>query len=218
MSRDNFLQRKKAVLSKQDKSSKGSWDEKIKFLCEKINKMEDYYTTSSCSGRIVLMIEQDKKAEGLFLKVWHEEINFEELKKELEKICSQVRNLSASIPHPSDPDKGNKKSNTARFENIKFKQEPCVLHVACRNLEDAFYILNKAKKVGWKRSGIISEGRRFIVEIVSTEKLEFPIIVNGKLIVDDNFLKIIIKKSNENLKKSWEKIGKLEKEVLYFIT
>jgi len=42
---DIFLQRKKEVLSKKDKSSKGSWDEKIKTLCDKINKKNDYYTT-----------------------------------------------------------------------------------------------------------------------------------------------------------------------------
>ena len=78
-------------------------------------------------------------------------------------------------------------------------------------MEDAFYILDKAKKVGWKRSGIISGGRRFIIELLSTEKLEFPIIVNGEIIVDDNFLNIIVKKSNENLRKSWERINELEK-------
>ena len=43
-----------------------------------------------------------------------------------------------------------------------------------------------------------------------TNKLEFPILSNSKLLVGDNFLEIIIKKSNNNLKKSWEKIKRLE--------
>jgi len=77
MSRDRFLQRKTAVLSKLDKSSIGGWDKKIKKLCEKINSLDDFYTTSSCSGRVILMIQQDKKGKDLFLKTWHEKISFD---------------------------------------------------------------------------------------------------------------------------------------------
>ncbi|MFA4953492.1 MAG: tRNA wybutosine-synthesizing 3 family protein [Candidatus Pacearchaeota archaeon] len=207
---DRFNRRKKTVLSKQDKSSKGNCDEKVVSLCEKINSLDNYYTTSSCSGRIVLMIDQDKKAEGLFKFVSHDLITFEELKNELEKIFLS----NSSPPAQRERNKRNEdileKSNPL---NIKFKQEPCVLHVACKNLEDAFHILNKAKKVGWKRSGIISEGNGFVVELLSTEKLEFPIIHEEELIVDDKFLKIVVNKANENLKKSWGKIKELEKEI-----
>ena len=182
MPRDNFLQRKKAVLLKRDKSSKQSWDEKIAKLCEAINKKDDYYTTSSCSGRIVVMKDEDKKAPNLFEFVSHDLISFEELKKELGKIK----------------------------KDTKFKQEPPILHVACKNLKDAFDLLNKARRVGWKRSGVISEGKMFVAELISTEKLEFPLTRKGKLLVDDNFLKIVLEKANKNLKKSWEKIEKLE--------
>ena len=52
---DLFSQRKKDVLLKSDKSSIGNVDEKISSLCNKINSKEDFYTTSSCSGRILLM-------------------------------------------------------------------------------------------------------------------------------------------------------------------
>ena len=85
---DKFNRRKKAVLSKRDKSSKGNCDEKVISLCEKINKKENCFTTSSCSGRIVLMIDQDKKAEGLFRFVSHDLISFEELKKGLSRLAA----------------------------------------------------------------------------------------------------------------------------------
>ena len=183
MVESNFQKRKKAVLSKLDKSSKKFWDVKIVSLCEKINSLENFYTTSSCSGRVVLIVDNSKKVPGLFVKVWHEKINFEELKKNLEKIS-----------------KG----------NIMFKQEPVILHVACENLESALNFLKKARVVGFKRGGIISGGRRFVLELIGTEKLEFPIISEGKILVEDNFLKEIVKKSNENLKKSWERIEKLK--------
>jgi len=181
---NSFQKRKKATLSKIDKSSKKSWDEKVVSLCKKINLLENFYTTSSCSGRIVLIIDNTKKSPGLFIKVWHEKINFEQLKKNLNEI---------------------NKNGT-----VKFKQEPCILHVACRNLCDAQKLLDKAKLAGWKKSGIIASKNRFVVELNSTEKLEFPIIKNSKTLVDNEFLKIIVKKSNENLKKSWKKIEKLK--------
>ena len=146
--------------------------------------MEDYYTTSSCSGRIVLMLDKDKKTKDLFIRIYHDLISFEKLKENLNEI--------------------NKKGL------IKFKQEPCILHLACRGLNDAQELLDKAKLCGWKKSGIIASKSRFVVELNSTEKLEFPIIKNSKILVDDGFLKIVVKKSNENLKKSWRKIERLK--------
>ena len=232
----NFQQRKKDILSKDDKSSRGKWDEKIVGLCEKINSLENYYTTSSCAGRILLIKDEDEKREDLFLKVWHDFVGFDGLKEELEKITSpngsvidkkvnngktpteiddsliddistfKRRSLTESASEQSDKRAG-------EGERIKFKQEPCILHVACLDLESAQNLLDKAKLIGWKRSGIIATGKNFVVELISTEKLEFPIISDGVLLVDDCFLKVIVEKSNENLKKSWEKIEMLRKSI-----
>jgi len=220
MLQNNFLQRKKDILSKLDKSSKKIWDLKIINLCDKINKNSNYYTTSSCSGRIVLMLDSEKKEEGLFIWISHDLINLKELKEVLEKIALSPQ------PSPQPPALkiiNNKKNLIKNKELIvnnkqltkdslfKFKQEPCILHVACEKLEGAQILLNKAKLAGWKKSGIIAFGKRFICELNSTEKIEFPIIKNKKLLVDDEFLKLIVEKSNANLKKCWEKIEKLEK-------
>ncbi len=76
-----FQEAKQKQLSKIDKSSIGSWDEKIKGLCNKINKNKKYYTTSSCGGRVVLIKALDEKAEDVFLFRTHKKISFEELKK-----------------------------------------------------------------------------------------------------------------------------------------
>jgi len=182
---DQFDQRKMEVLKKIDKSSKGDWDKPILKLCEKLNKQKNYYTTSSCSGRVLLMIDQEKKAKGLFNWVSHKKFTLKELKKEIEKIKTK--------------------------KPIKFKQDPCILHIACRTIKDAQVLYDKAKKIGWKRSGLISFDKRIVLEINSTEKLEFPIIQNNKLLVEDNFLKIVTYDSNEKLKRGWDKIKKLEK-------
>jgi tRNA wybutosine-synthesizing protein 3 len=184
MIQNNFSQRKKDILSKLDKSSKQSWDSKIIDLCSKINNSEKYYTTSSCAGRIVLMIDQDKKEQGLFLYVSHNKINFEELKTELDKIENK--------------------------EMIKFKTEPPIIHIACKDLDSASELLEKAKHIGFKRSGINTISKNIILELNSTEKLEFPIMKNGNILVDNEFLKIITEKSDVLLKKGWGKIKKLE--------
>lgn len=186
MLRDRFLQRKTAVLSKLDKSSIGKWDKKIKKLCDKINNLQDFYTTSSCSGRVILMIQQDKKENDLFLKVWHDKISFNELKKAFGDI-SKTKNI------------------------IKFKLEPPIIHIACRDIKKATEMLEKAKYIGFKRSSILTCDRNIIVELNSSERLEFPVIDKGKILVSDEFLKLIVKISNEKLESAWNKIEKLEK-------
>lgn len=219
MPRDNFLQRKHDVLLKIDKSSKGGYDKRIMKLCKKINSLENYYTTSSCSGRVVIMIDQEKKREGLFLKSYHDLISFGQLKKDLNniiKLNSQVHSIDRNLLTKKNRGFGliNSKQIRASDERgnlIKFKQEPCILHVACKGFDDAKKIYEKAKQGGWKISGIIASGKRFVVEINGTEKLEFPVIHGGKIIVADYFLRLVVKKSNKNLKKSWDRIERLRK-------
>jgi tRNA wybutosine-synthesizing protein 3 len=186
MPTDMFEKRKKDILGKEDKSNIGEWDKKIIPLCNKLNSKKNFYTTSSCAGRVILIIGSERKAPNLFLYVNHDRINFKEFKKKLESINEK---------------------------NVNFKQEPCGLHVACRNLENAQILLNKARRVGWKKSGIISSKKRFIIEMFGTNKLEFPLIRDGKILVNDGFLKEIVKVSNKNLEKSWKQIDDLRKKV-----
>jgi len=188
MSRDFFIQRKKTVLSKIDKSSKRSWDKKMLPLCEKINSLGNYYTTSSCSGRILLMVYQEKKQNDLFCNVYHNSISLAVLEKDLEEVCKKFKNKS-----------------------IKFKLDPPILHIACRSMKDAKILYEKAKIAGWKKIGLVSWEKRIVLEIICTGKLEFPLIECGKILVDENFLRLIIQQSNFKMKNSWEKIKRLEK-------
>lgn len=184
----SFQQAKKDTLSRPDKSYIGGVDAKIKSLCDKINSREDYYTTSSCSGRVLVMIQKKQKDRELFLWISHSEISLDELKEEINKIL-----------------------NKKKKEVIKFKLDPCILHVACETLEDADKLLKKAQLAGWKRNGIISLGRKIIVELNCTERLEFPLIKNSKLLVDDEFLNRVVEESNRKLNESWKKIEKLSR-------
>ena len=192
MNFEKFSQRKKQILLKKDKSHQGEWDEKISSLCRKINNLKDYYTTSSCSSRAVLMIDQEKKASNLFFNVYHDALSLSKLKKDILDIVNS-RKLSK--------------------KNIKFKQEPCILHVACSFLGAAEKLLSKAKKAGWKKSGIIAFGKNIILELNSTERLEFPVVEKGKILVNDSLLRVVVRDTNAKLKRNWEKIKKLEREI-----
>ncbi len=184
--RITFEKRKADCLGKDDKSSIGSWDKPIAKLCGKINKKSNYYTLSSCSGRIVLIKNLDKKQPNMFVFRSHGKVGFAELKKKLIEA-------------------GRTK------ENLNFKQEACILHVCCKKLADAETLLEKARESGWKNSGIMSTRGRIVLELRSTEYLALPIMESGTLLVDDEFLKILLKESNKRLEKTWNKIRKLEK-------
>ncbi len=182
-----FTRRKLSVLLKKDKSSIGKWDKPILKLCKKINQSKDYYTTSSCSGRILLMIDQEKKSKNLFLYSSHKLVTFKEIKHTLENI--------------------------PKNKNIKFKLDPCIIHLACKDFECANKLLEIARNTGWKKSGILSynKSKRIIIELNGTGKLEFPIISKNKILINDKFLKVVVNQSNQKLKHSWKLINNLEK-------
>ena len=183
-----FERRKADCLTKDDKSSIGSWDKPIQKLCDKINKSENYYTLSSCSGRHVLIKNVEKKTHDLFLFRTHNKISFNELKKELNNSLESK-------------------------EGVIYKQEPVILHVCCKTLEDSEKLLNKSRICGWKNSGIMSLQGRIVLELRSTEHLALPIIEDGRILVDDNFLKILVKEGNKRLLRTWEKIKKLQEAI-----
>ena len=184
-----FDKEKNDFLRKKDKSRKGSIDIKIKKLVDRINSLEGFYTTSSCSGRILLLAipRSNKKNEVQYLFATHKKTNYNEIKKIIKKLPKS---------------------------DVWFKAEPVILHIASENLDSAKNILNTARDIGFRRSGIISLGKnRVTMEFVSTEKIETIVSKNGKLVIDEDYFKILIKEGNQKLGKTWKKIEKLYKKV-----
>jgi tRNA wybutosine-synthesizing protein 3 len=204
---DKFDQRKQDILSKKDKSSKGNWDKRIISLCDRLNSMDNYYSTSSCSGRIIVMRDEEKKGPGLFEFVSHDLVDFDKFWDEISLILdtSQISETRPTLPNSKEISKISYKGN-----NLKFKQESVILHIACRELSDAKKLLDKGLKAGFKKSGIISLGKNIIVELNLSEKLEFPLVENGSLLVGEEFLKKVLERANNNLEKGWKKIRDLE--------
>ena len=189
----NFQKEKKDFLAKKDKSKKGSIDIKIKKLVDKINSLEGFYTTSSCSGRFLILAlpKSNKKNKVRYLFCSHKKIKFDEIKKILTKLPK---------------------------EDVWFNVQGVIIHVASDNLINARKFLNTARDIGFKRSGIISIGNnKIIMELISTEKIETIISKNCKLLIDEDYLKVLIKEGNMKLEKTWKKIEKLQGYLLNII-
>lgn len=178
---------KKKALTKKDKSKKAKIDERIKPLLDVINKHPNFYTTSSCSGRIVLLATNDfRKPYSKWLFVSHEKTSLTQLKEALKELPK---------------------------ETVWLRQEPPILHVCCRTLEEAIKLVNTARSIGFKRSGIQSLEKN-AVEIVSVETLEIPIAENKKLIVTADQLEFFLKKANEKLAQGWKRIEEFKKKFI----
>lgn len=183
-----FSKLKKDFLSKPDKSGIGGIDEDIRKLVDIINESPLFYTTSSCAGRIVLMLETGEKQENAFVFVTHK-------KTDPKKIVSAIK---------MDP--------RVKKNLIYLKEEPCILHVACNDPLSAQALVSLARNCGWKKSGIISIKRdKIMIECISTEILAAPISNNGKMLISEDYLDLLVKECNTKLLRTREKIKKLEK-------
>ena len=200
--RDSFKKIKESYLKSKlnfDKSKKGSIDKKILSLINTINSLTDFYTTSSCSGRIVILetnitTTKNKKNDTKWVYSTHELAKSKELIMKLKEHIELIET----------------QKNKSRPKLI-FKMEPAILHVASKSIEKAQKILDIARHIGFKRSGIFATKKRIMIEIVNTERIDFPIYVKNKnLIINNEFLEMIIKEANEKLKLNWRKINTLE--------
>lgn len=186
---DSFAQRKKSILEKKDKAAKGSWDSRVVDICNKLNECDNYYTTSSCSGKSVLMEEKVGKDGSYYLWSSHDLIDFEELFNKLLDL---------------------KKSKVSEGVVIKFKSESPILFVCCSDIESAKEFLEKSVNSGFKESGIKITDKLIAVEIRSGEKVELPIFSGGNVLVDENFIRVLVREVNFKLERAWKKLSILE--------
>ncbi len=188
---DYFDASKKSTLEKlykPDKSKKGDVDLDAIPVIEEFNKKADYYTTSSCGGRINLFFESEskKKHECGWIFVKHDFVSSEEI-------------LSALIDIPE--------------HIVWFRQEAPIFHVACRDDFSAEKLLEVCRTLGFKHSGIIGKSKRVMVEIIFNDKIDVPIASNGTLFVDSKFIDFLVSKANDKFSRNRELLKKFLKEI-----
>lgn len=162
----------------------GRMDEDFIPLCDFVAKTKNYFTSSSCAGRIALigLGEEETKQESAFYRKWHRTVKEKE-------VLDAVKDFTGKI--------------------LWFKQEAIILHIGANNLENAKKLLVLCEKVGIKRAGIkVAKDGKFIVEMLGTQNINAPI-KEETMCVSEEYLKYLVKKGNEKFKKNQELITKL---------
>jgi tRNA wybutosine-synthesizing protein 3 len=184
MGKKEFLDAKEnALKSLEDACATQKVDEGILQILDLINKIEGFYTSSSCAGRIVLLeIPQigDKRG-AKFLGIWHRTIELNELKAAATNATKGVLWLLAQAP---------------------------ILHIGAQMLECANTMVKTAISCGFKNSSIKSIGKKIRIEICSTERVDAPIGRDGCLFCEDDHLSLLVEISNEVMERSQKKIDR----------
>lgn len=182
----DFINFKKNVFSKMDKSSAGGIDKRIKTLCDTINERKDIFTLSSCSGRIsVLKNNSNGKVENIWIFTSHDTTS----KEEILKILKEYK-------------------ESEQTEELYFMQEAMILHVCVNSIELANKFINESKNCGLNQCGIISSKKKIVVEVICDARIELPL-YDKELLFSESYLERIVTKANENQEKSWQTIEKL---------
>ncbi|NJE11166.1 hypothetical protein [Thermococcus sp. MAR1] len=186
----NFDEQKaKAMKGLRKALEEGKVDRDIIPLLEKINSLENYFTTSSCSGRISVMEMPHfgDKVNSVWLGKWHREVAFEEV-------------MEAVRRH--------------RFGQLWFLVRSPILHIGARTMDDAVRLLNLAIGLGFKYSNIKSVShKKLLVEIRSTERMDVPLGEDGKLWVSESYIERIVVLANSQLRRFKGKLKRLEEEI-----
>lgn len=164
----------------------GRMDEDFIPLCDFVVKTKNYFTSSCCAGRIALISlgEEETKMESAFYRKWHRKVSESE-------VIEAVKEFNGKI--------------------LWLKQEPLILHLGTNTIQNARKILALCEKAGIKRAGIkVAKEGRFIVEMLGTQNITIPIKDTG-IVIDEKYLKYLVKKSNEKFEKNQELIKKLAK-------
>ena len=182
----DFIENKKQTLQKlNDAKSQGSVDKDITPILDIINSKDEYYTSSSCYGRIVVL-EIPKigdKKNAVFLGKWHRKISTDEILEPIKK---------------------------AKKGQIWFLAQSPIIHIYAKTQSAADKILKTAIGCGFKHSGLKSIEKNIVVEITSTERLDSPVGIDGKLLCNSNHLNLLVKIANEIIDKSYVKLDKFE--------
>jgi len=178
-------ERRRALWALLEAIERGVVDPDALPLLSLINSLRDCYTTSSCSGRIQLAATRlpGEKTRMVVVAKWHEPVSVQELREVL--AACKHGDLWISVQGP-------------------------ILHVACRGLGPALRLLKAAHRAGLKHSGLLWAGRRVIVEIAAADRVEAPLRLSGRTIVDEGCLGEFVERLNAVLRRTKGRLMRLQ--------
>lgn len=168
--------------------SEGKMDNQMISLCNYIAGTKNFFTSSGCAGRIVLLKlnENEEKRKSAFCKKWH---------------CTvSAKEIIGAI-------------NSSKEKNLWFKQEPFIVHIGTNNLKNANKILETMHAAGIRRGGIsVAKEGKFLIELIGSNFLSFPAKVGGKKIADREFIEKMVEIANKKLEKNYRALKRFEEE------
>lgn len=185
----NFLDAKEKSLAALDQASRDDHvDTNILSVLHHLNALENYYTSSSCAGRIVLLELPSigDKQHAQFLGKWHHQITVEDVTIAAKKAKRGLIWLLAQSP---------------------------ILHVGATTDVAASHLVKLANSCGFKHSTLKSTGQKFMVEICSTERLDAPVGNNGTLFCHEEYLNLLVTIANEVMVRSQQKVERFEQKL-----
>ena len=188
----HFDQSKKTCLTDLlrgvDWSPKGSIDAPVRELVSFVNELSDYYTTSSCSGRISCFNDYNRSKGIDWLLVKHRPITLQELEESIDITTT----------------------TTTKLNYVMLKCEPFILHVQCRDILSAQRLHHISMNSGFRESGISLGQRKIMVAIRTTSfSMELPLVIENKYIMDRDALSVIVFECNKRLLCNFSRIDKL---------
>jgi len=188
LNRQFFENKRRAIEKLQKAMEMKKVDERAKPIIDKINSLFDYFTTSSCSGRIVLLEipSAGRKRKARFLGKWHEEVKIENVMEAIKK---------------------------ARHGEIWFLVQSPIFHVSTISIKNARILLNAAIQSGFKYSSIKALNGKIVVEILSTEKMDVPVGKDGNLYVSKEYMEMLVNISNMLLRRMHKKLSRLDRKL-----
>lgn len=174
----------------EEACKKSKVDRELIPLCKFIVGTENYFTSSCCSGRILLLGLKGRmksKKDSYFHFKSHEKVKFS-------KIWNAL--------------------NAKTVGELWFKAEPFILHVGTRNLQYAKKVLAAMKKAGVKRGGItVAKEGKFLIEMIGTQEIAVPVKKGNRVLVGEEFFKGLVEEGNEKLEKNLKQLRRVEKEL-----
>ena len=186
-----FSQYKSKAMQKLESAlSDGLVDEGVISVLNSFNSHPDIFTTSSCAGRIQLIVLPDigRKDSVELRKKWHRPVEFQEVK-------DAITNLD--VPPNSI---------------VILQGQSPIFHVSCRTMELAQKFRGIVHSQGWKYSSLITGNEdKWVVEVLSANRIDNLLFRNGVIDPpDDERLKFIIEESNKILIKAQARLEALE--------
>lgn len=160
-------------------------------ISQHVAQTPEFFTTSTCSGRITLMElnENETKKENVFYRKWHRRVKNNEVQEAVNAYTGK--------------------------QNLWLRQDSFVYVLGTNSWENAKKIIRACQAAGVKRYGVHHfENEKILMEVFGTQHLSIPLVIKGKKLSDQTALREYVKIANrkwllnEKKRQTFEKILK----------